>query len=59
MPGQDSFPVSRIVGVDWTTSATLKTGDQDFSPALLISVAGVLNSDPHSLQAASLCLHKL
>ena len=40
VPGEDAFHVSQVLGMDWSTGNSLKAGDQDFAPALLISVAG-------------------
>lgn len=40
VPGRETLLVSRILGIDWTTSQSLKLGDNDYSPALLLFCAG-------------------
>ena len=40
VPGLERFPISQVLGIDWSTGNSLHAGDQDFAPALLITVAG-------------------
>ena len=37
-PGQETYSLARLMAVDWATSQSLKLGDNDFQPALLLDI---------------------
>ena len=39
-PGSECVLVSSLLGLDWSTSQSLKLGENDYTPALLLYCAG-------------------
>lgn len=47
-PGQQTFSLARLAGVDWGTSQSLKLGDNDFQPAILLEIGACPVAGPVS-----------
>ena len=45
--GEETFNLSRLQAVDWGTSQSLKLGDNDFQPALLVEFVQGCECTPH------------